>query len=193
MAIAGYRRLTAVGVLLVLFCAGVFYGAGASGVRARAAAGGYYDGYITEYNRDHALSKRFAGEIAALVLPVAAAAVPETTAVRAEIFVRKGRYPAQASYAPGMAEPVCLHVSFRGAAVSEAEFVDRCVTVREAVRARGLPVQHLRFDYRWCVSGEGFGLDMEGDALTADRRSLLAGGKVYRVHRYTPERPRGKQ
>lgn len=141
---------------------------------------GYYDEYVTRYAQDHTLSKRFAEQIGEMVFAIAKEEVSETTGVSAEIYVERGKYPRDAAYSTSMEEHCRLSIAFRGGRISEEEFVDKCVTVRDAVLARGFRVDYFGFDYRWGIKPEGFSLVLERDELYSTRESILAGGKVYR-------------
>lgn len=151
-----------------------------------------YDEYIDKYARDQELSRLFSEQINQMVFPIAKEKIVETSEVTAEIYIKKGKYPSDASYSKNMEENLSLNIYFEGDKVSEEEFVEKCMNVRDTILASGFKVDHFRFDYRWEIKHEGYSLDVKKEELHSSKEQLLSSKNLFNYGEFNANKSKGK-
>ncbi|MDH7578418.1 MAG: DUF3139 domain-containing protein [Bacillota bacterium] len=151
-----------------------------------------YDEYIDKYAKDYELSRQFSEQIGKMVFPIVKEKVGETSEVSAEIYIKKGKYPSDAIYSKDMEESFSLNIYFKGAKVSEEEFVEKCMTVRDTILANGFKVDRFRFDYRWGIKHEGYSLDVEKEELHSSKKQLLSSKSLFNYGEINADKSKSK-
>lgn len=138
-----------------------------------------YDEYIYKYAQDHELSQRFSEQIGKMVFSIAKEKVVGTSEVSVEIYIKKGKYPSDTIYSKDIDESFSLYIYFKGDRVLEEEFVEKCITIRDAILANSLKVDRFHFDYRWGIEREGYSLDVGKDELHSSKKQLLSSKSLF--------------
>ncbi len=140
-----------------------------------------YDEYLDKYAKDQELSQHFSEQIVKIVFPIAKDKVMETSKVKAEIYIKKDKYPSNTIYSKDIEEPFNLNIYFKGDKISKEEFVEKCITVRDTILANsyGFKADCFGFDYRWGIKSEGYSLNVEGDELNFSKEQLLSSKSLF--------------
>jgi len=153
-----------------------------------------YDRYKQEYLRDREIEIKFTEQIERMLFLTIKPRVPELTRINTEVYIKKGKYNADADYSKDMDEQIKVFVNINGSGsekLSREDFLEKALQIRNIITDSGFKMEHFHCYYFYRQKGDGYSLELKRDELNLPGEKLINSDRLTDYVQLNRDKSRG--